>query len=339
VKLTPGTVEEAVMMDQATVLRGLVEGRHETPTFAGSQVRPPSTPPTIRPLKPLRAGTTSRCRTLAITSGKGGVGKSCLALNLAVALAKQGRKVCLLDANLGLGNIDLMCGLNGYWNLAHVVTGTRRLDEVVLQGPAGIHVVPGAGGLDELADCPSSVQDEVLGRLSELEAGHDHLLIDTGTGMHRGVRSFTAAAEQVLVITTPEPTAIADAYATIKSTCSLATAPQPLVLVNQAHDALAARDILHRIQETARSFLRREIHSAGFIPFDPVVPRSIVDRVPFVLAAPHAPASRSIEQLARRLVSDPEWTQDLPATETDSALASRVASFFARLKLGSRRGS
>lgn len=286
------------MPDQATILRGLVGERRDAAT------------PVVAPRVAMerRTSTPVACRTLAVTSGKGGVGKSSLALNLAIALAKIGRKVCLLDANPGLGNIDLMCGLNGYWNLSHVVSGARSVDEIVLAGPAGIHVVPGGAGLEELTHAPTDVQADLLEQLVALEAAHDDLLIDTGTGLAAGTRQFLTVAERVLVVTTPEPTAIADAYATIKSICGLSTTPELFVLVNMATDPAVARNVLHRIHETARSFLQRDIREAGYVPQDAAVPRSIHERRPFVATQPHAMATRAVEQLARRLLAaDSVW--------------------------------
>lgn len=274
------------MQDQAAILRGLMERRQDSAALEHT------TPP-------------SRARTVAVTSGKGGVGKSNIALNLAVALQNQSRRVCLLDANLGLGNIDLLCGLNGYWNLSHVLSGARTVAEVLLDGPAGIHVVPGASGLIDVADSSPAAQRDVLAQLDEMERCHDFLIIDTGSGIHRAVRQFVAAADHALVLTTPEPTSIADAYATIKA-LTAGSEIQPHVLVNQSDSAELAREIIARMQQTARTFLHAQVHSAGFIPRDPAVPSAVFRRVPFLLDNPRSPASRAIEQLARRVANFPE---------------------------------
>lgn len=272
------------MQDQAQILRGLMERRFEAPV-----VELPSHKP--------------RAHTVAITSGKGGVGKSNIALNLAIALQKSGHHVCLLDANLGLGNIDLLCGLNGYWNLAHVVTGARTLREITLQGPAGIQVIPGASGLADVADCPPAAQREILSQLEELEQSHDFLVIDTGTGIHRAVRQFVATADTILVVTTPEPTAIADAYATIKILTSGRDVSEPQLLVNQAMSVEQAREIILRVQQTARAFLHSTVGSAGNVPHDAAFAQAVVKRVPLLLDQPQSHAARAIELLARRVVN------------------------------------
>lgn len=269
------------MSDQAKVLRGLMERR----LVPEARVKP----------RQKRA-----IQTIAVTSGKGGVGKSNIALNLAIALARLDSSVCLLDANLGLGNIDLMCGLNGYWNLSHVVSGARTLKDIVLHGPERISVIPGASGLIDLADCPEAAQRDIIRQLEELEYQHDFLIIDTGTGIHRSVRQFIAPADIVLVMTTPEPTSIADAYATIKA-LSAGETGQLETLVNQVESAQQARAITARLQQTSKMFLHIDIESAGYIPHDLAVPRAVASRKPFMVVNPHSPAARAIQQLADRL--------------------------------------
>lgn len=269
------------MSDQATILRGLMERRQ-------ARTQPISPPSHV-----------ARAQTIAVTSGKGGVGKSNIALNLAIALARLDASVCLLDANMGLGNIDLLCGLNGYWNLSHVISGARTLSEIVLDGPAGVHVIPGASGLADMADCPASVQQDLLRQLEELEQAHDCLVIDTGTGIHRLVRQFVSAADIVLVVTTPEPTSIADAYATIKA-LSAKEPPRIEALVNRAESASQGRAVMERLQQTTRLFLHAELGAAGCVPDDPHVSIAVRQRQPFQVEAPDCPAAKALEQLARR---------------------------------------
>jgi flagellar biosynthesis protein FlhG len=273
------------MNDQAQLLRGLMEQRGE--------------PAATLPLP----GSRRRAHTVAVASGKGGAGKSNIALNLAIRLAQTDHKVCLLDANMGLGNLDLLCGLNGYWNLAHVISGARDLSEIMLSGPAQVHVIPGASGLIDVADCPPSAQREILAQLETIEYSHDFLIIDTGTGIHKTVRQFVSAADTILVLTTPEPTSIADAYAMIKALGNSRESARPMILVNQADSIEQARGIILRMQETARTFLHTTVDSAGSIPRDPQVPRAVHRRVPFVMESPHCPAAQGIEQLARRVIN------------------------------------
>lgn len=269
------------MTDQATALRGLVVERQP-----GSGA----------------AGTTERQRglTISVISGKGGVGKSTIALNIAIALKQAGHSVCVLDACFGLGHIDLLCGLNGYWNLSHVLTGARSLDEVILEGPIGVHIIPGASGLSELADCDETVRLQLLDQIQRLEHAHDFLIIDSSTGIHSPVRKLALAADRALLFTTPEPTAIADAYATLKIICETHAPPIDLV-VNQAKTAAQAKDIATRVQQTARMFAKCQVGYAGHIRHDEAVAESVAKQRPFVIAAPKSPAAIDCQLLAKQV--------------------------------------
>lgn len=240
-----------------------------------------------------------RARSIAVTSGKGGVGKSHLALNLAVALVERGKSVCLLDGNLGLGSLELLCGLNGYWNLSHVITGARQLREIVLEGPGGIRLIPGASGITDVADCPPSVHQQLLEQFDELDADYDFLIIDTGSGIHRLVRQFAACSDEVLVVTTPEPTAIADAYASIKA---VSTVPDLAwnVVVNQVESPDQAERIFERLEHTASSFLQTRVRWAGAVPWDQSVPDAVLRRRPYLLEQPASGASHATRQMAGR---------------------------------------
>lgn len=284
------------MTDQATLLRGLMTR--------------PSRDESGERRSPL-------ARSIAFASGKGGVGKSSLALNLGVALAQQGAKVCLVDAATGLGNLDLLSGLNGYWNLSHVITGARTLKDIQLAGPSGVTLVPGAIHLAETADCSLSVQQEIVEQLAQLEAKHDIMLVDTGAAAHRSVREFLLAAETVIVVTTPEPTSLADAYSTLKSLSSATDLDLELV-VNQAASSEQAKRIIDRIQETTRNFVHRTVTSSGFIPHDAAVSEAVFTQTPFVLGAPESPAAQAVVRLARRY-------------RNPSVIASHRHSFFAPL--------
>lgn len=240
-------------------------------------------------------------RSIAICSGKGGVGKSLFALNLAIALAKDGRKVCLLDANLGLGNLDLLCGLNGYWNLSHVLTGARQLNEIILDGPQGISILPGASGLIELTDLRSSGRDRLIQELARLEQQYDYFIIDNGAGISRNVQHFSGSADTVLLMTTMETTALADTYAALK-VYRAADLQDVRVVFNRA-DTKSAKTAIENMKKTAKQFLQCDVNVMGCIPEDPQMQQSVSSRTPLLLRTPESSAGVAITQLARILNS------------------------------------
>lgn len=274
------------MRDQASTLRNLIQ-RHsaEAPSVS------------VEP-----------ARIVAFTSGKGGVGKSNLALNLAVALAQSGARVCLLDANPGLSNIDVLCGLNGYWNFGHVLTGAKSLGEVILKGPAGINVVSGAVGLIELTSNERR-SAEVAEQIASLESAYDVLIVDAGNGLTEPAQRFACAADVTFLVTTTEPTAIADAYATLKAWQGrVATAPE--LLVNRAASATQAKQILDRFAQTVETFLRCASPSGCSVLEDLSVTDAVASRHPFVTRSPEGAAARDVRTLAKRLLAAAKPVRD-----------------------------
>lgn len=273
------------MRDQASTLRNLIQRRStDAPTSEseGAQI-------------------------VVFTSGKGGVGKSNLALNLAVAMAQAGSRVCLLDANPGSSNIDLLCGLNCYWNVGHVLTGAKSLGEVILKGPAGINIVSGASGLLEFA-----ASQDLARQFATLERAYEVLLIDTGNGLSESTRRFASVADLTFLVTTPEPTAIADAYATLKAWQGNVLA-MPEVLVNRAGSTAQARQILDRFSQTVEMFLRCPAPSGCWVAEDSAVALAVAARRPFVEAVPDGAATRDVRSIAKRLLAGarPVRTQTL----------------------------
>jgi len=258
-----------------------------------------------------------RASVIAITSGKGGVGKSNVAVNLAITLSAAGKTVVLLDADLGLANADVLCNIDLPHNLSAVIARKKQLHEVMVKGPGGFNLVGGASGLARMADLTDADRQRIVRALAELESRADIILIDTGAGISPNVLSFTRAADHVLVVTTPEPTAITDAYAVIKVLHKDATGPNPLeavggpgnaagerrisLFVNQVRAPGEGRVVYDRIAKVARQFLNVSLYDAGHLVADDCVPAAVRSRTPFVLASPSSRASHCITQLAMRL--------------------------------------
>jgi flagellar biosynthesis protein FlhG len=240
---------------------------------------------------------------IAVTSGKGGVGKSNIAVNLAIQFAAAGKRTVLLDADLGLANADVLCNIDLPFNLAHVISRKKTLGDVKVLAPGGFHLIGGASGLARMADLGDLDRRRLIDALAELERQTDIILIDTGAGISPSVLTFIRAADHVLVVTTPEPTAITDAYAVVKVLSREDPDRRLSLLVNQARSVAEARAVYDRIAKVARQFLGSSLMDAGYIAADEQVPLSVRRRVPFTLAAPRSPASRGVAQLAMRLES------------------------------------
>lgn len=244
---------------------------------------------------------TRRARTLAVCSGKGGVGKSNVCLNLAVLLSAAGSRVALIDADLGLANLDILMDLDVRTNLSHVIEGTRTLDDVLVELPSGVQFVPGACGLANLLDLSEFQHRRMVEELTRLEADNDVILIDCGAGIGKNVMRFATAADQVVVITSPEPTAMTDAYAVIKVLHQREYAGEMGVLVNMASGRSEARATYHRLADVVGRFLGSELEHVGYVLSDSKVTDAVRLRQPFVLAYPRCLASRCLAAVANRI--------------------------------------
>ncbi len=253
------------------------------------------------------AAQVQRATVFAVTSGKGGVGKSNVSVNLAIALAQAGKRVILIDADLGLANADVLCNIDVKSNLAHVVARQRELKDVMVDAPGGFKLICGASGLAKMADLSDFDRERLIRALGELETQCDIIIIDTGAGISPNVMSFTRAADHVLVVTTPEPTAITDAYAAIKVLVKAAEQEGSAhdrrisLLVNQTLSPQEGTHVYERVSKVARQFLGAVVFDAGFIPKDDAVTTAVRGRSPFVLSAPRSPATHGMIQLANRL--------------------------------------
>jgi flagellar biosynthesis protein FlhG len=262
-----------------------------------------------------REGTRSarpRCRSLAVVSGKGGVGKTTLVANLAIALHRHGRKVLVVDGDLGMADLDLHLGMIPRHTLHDIVLGERTAQEVLVRTPDGINLLPGASGVPEMADLDELRCERLLRSVSEVEEGMDLILFDTAPGIHRTTLHFARAADDILIVTTPEPTALTNAYACFRVLASKKLIGQPWIVVNQAESAREAKQTAERIRETARRFLTIEPRFLGWILDDATVSDAVRKQEPLLRSCPGSAAARCIELLAKNwmnsLMPDPEGT-------------------------------
>lgn len=244
----------------------------------------------------------SAAHALAVTSGKGGVGKTSTSVNLSIALASQGKEVILIDADLGLANCEVLMGLSSFYNLQHVAEGEKRMRDILVRGPGGIRIVPGSSGFAKVADLTAQARRNILEGLRDLAHNADFIVIDTMAGIGRNAVSFALAADEVLLVTTPEPSAIVDAYAMLKTLYGRREDAIVRLVVNQAGNANQAQAVANKLARVSQQYLSRNLSFLGHIPRDPHVGQAVMQSKPFVQAYPNAPATRCLQMIADRLV-------------------------------------
>ncbi len=249
----------------------------------------------------LRRANASATRTIAVTSGKGGVGKTQIAANLAVGLARRGLSVVLFDADLGLASLDLALGLSPEWDLRAVFEGDKRIDEILVEGPSGVKLLPACPGRYEMANLGPSERDAIANVVDEVARGFDVLVIDTGAGIGGNAVSFASSADDVLLVSTPDPTSVRDAYAMAKVLNRRRGIAQVHFVANQVASETEGAELHSCLQAIVRRFLTLELGYLGCVPSDDAVRQAVVAREPFLLRSPHSIAARATEALVRRL--------------------------------------
>jgi flagellar biosynthesis protein FlhG len=245
-------------------------------------------------------------RVIAISSGKGGVGKSSVVVNLALALDRLGKRVLIMDADLGLANIDILLGLAPKYNISHVLDGSKQLEDVLIQGPGRVRVMPASSGVQELTKLTDDQKLLFLEMLDGLETEIDILLIDTGAGISDTVVYFSLAAQEKIVIVTPEPTSLTDAYALIKVLYTRHEARHFKILANSVKDEAAGKAIFAKISKVADHFLDGlSLDYLGAIPYDPWVSKSVMQQKPLLELFPEASAAKAFVALANKLHKAP----------------------------------
>ncbi len=274
-------------------------------------------------LRLMVAQMTPSARTIAITSGKGGVGKTNIAVNLAMLLARRGRRVVLIDSDLALANVDVLLNLTPRWNLSHVISGARQLDEIITPGPGGMELVAGASGLMNMANLDEDERERLLEAIEEIEQRCDFVILDTGAGIGPNTVHIAAAADEVIVVATPEPTSVTDAYATVKVINTLSDSVRISLLVNMAMSRREATYVYGKITAVAQHFLGFRIGDAGYVLLDDHVGEAVRRRRPFVLQYPRCPASYCMAALTGRL------TSSKPGRAAKEGLLRRMVRMFA----------
>ncbi len=239
-------------------------------------------------------------RVIAVTSGKGGVGKSNVTVNLAVALAQNGERVMVMDADMGLANIDVLLGLSPGLNLSHVINGECSLEETIIEGPSGIRIVPASSGLASMSDLTPAQNAGVIRSFSELTEPVDTLLIDTAAGLSDSVISYTRAAREVIVVVCDEPASITDAYAMIKVLNRDFGVERFHVLANQAHGVRQGRELYNKLSRVSQKFLDVTLNFIGSVPYDDCLKKAVQKQKAVTEAYPRSPSSMAFKQIAKK---------------------------------------
>ncbi len=243
-------------------------------------------------------------RVISVTSGKGGVGKSNVVSNLAIALSAQGKKVLLIDADLGLGNLDVLLGLSPTYNLNHVMSGEKTVMEILIDGPAGIKIIPAGTGVQELTSLGQHEKLKLLDELDMLEEQFDIMIIDTEAGISENVTYFTVAAQEIFVVVTPEPTSITDAYALIKLLATRYSEHHFKVLVNMAKDSEDALEVFRKLANVAGRFLDISLDYLGCVVKDEKVVEAVKRQKAVTELFPDSDASACFATLAKRVIEN-----------------------------------
>lgn len=245
----------------------------------------------------------NRARVIAVTSGKGGVGKTSTSVNLGIALAAHDKRVVILDADLGLANVEVLLGLNSLYNLQHVIDGEKSIMEILVKGPGGIEIVPGSSGLAKMADLNASQRQNILNGLREIQDEADFIIIDTMAGIGQNVTSFVAAADEILLVTTPEPSALIDAYAMIKTVYARRDNAVFRLMINMVANQQQAFAVMTHLNRVVQQYLGKSLLYVGHIVRDPHVSQGVMQTHPFLLRFPDSPAAKCVEDLAVRLLN------------------------------------
>ena len=249
-------------------------------------------------------------RIIAITSGKGGVGKSSIAVNLGITLARYGRRVCILDADTGLANVNILLGLRPGKSLEHVLSGECPIEDIIMEGPHGLRVIPGASGISECVNLDPTRQRRLVNELARIEKDFDYLLLDTAAGISETTLDFLNAAQQVLLVITPEPTSLTDAFSLLK----LALRRHPVecqVVVNMAVNFNEARSVFQRFEGAIRKYLDVDVNFLGFIQRDESMRSAVTLQHPVALFPEGDPSGRPFQRLADALEERPAQQQSV----------------------------
>jgi len=272
-----------------------------------------------------------RMRVIAITSGKGGVGKTNIVINLALALSRKGRKIFLLDADMGLANVDVLLGLTPQYTLEHVMRGEKTIQEIIMTGPEGFRILPSGSGISELSEMTYEQQMLLFQELSKIDDEMDYLLIDTGAGISSNVMRFNASANEVIIIANAEPTSITDAYALMKLLAIKYHIRDFGLIANSVASAKEGKAVYDTLNQVCGEFLQVNLFFLGWVPFDTTLRKCVRHQQPLLTYAPTSPAAKNITAIANLIESRPIHSSMDSSENTAQSQSGKIRSFWDRL--------
>ncbi|MCM0650434.1 MinD/ParA family protein [Clostridium swellfunianum] len=242
-----------------------------------------------------------RARIITVTSGKGGVGKSNFVVNLAISLQQMGKKVLIFDADVGMGNDDVLMGFLPKYNVFDVIFNNKKIDDVIITGPSGVKLLPGGSGLSKVEELTNKQRESFIKQLEDLK-GFDYILMDTGAGINRSVLGFVACCEELIVLTTPEPTSLTDAYSLVKAISHFKIKSSAKVVINRAIDEKEATLTYNKFNNAVSNFLKLKLDYLGSIAEDRKLVQAVRNQQPFMVSFPNCDAARDVNKIASKLI-------------------------------------
>ncbi len=280
-------------MDQAGTLRSIV-GKRDKSEYGRHGKKDMKRERSVKQGEP-------HIQVIAVTSGKGGVGKTNVVANLGYALTRLNKRVLVLDADIGLANIDVLLGLSPRYNLQHVLSGEKSISEIIIPGPGGMKILPASSGIQELSDLSKDQKLCLLSALNSLHDETDVMLIDTSAGISANVMYFNLAAQEIMIVVSPEPTSITDAYAMMKVLSIKYSANHFRLLVNSVNSAEEAKEVFNNLSLVGQKFLNLSIDYWGYIEKDEHMVKAVRQQKALIELYPHSPASKCFSALAKKV--------------------------------------
>lgn len=269
------------MLDQAQKLRQLVEQQNKDSNEQRENI--------------------TRPKIITVTSGKGGVGKSNFVVNLSIALQKMGKKVLIFDADMGLGNDDVLMGFLPKFNVYDVIFGGKKIEEVVVEGPFGVKLLPGGTGVSKIEQMTDKQRDSFLAKLTCLE-DLDYIIMDTGAGVNRDVLGFISCCEELIVITTPEPTSLTDAYSLLKAVSHFKIRDNAKVIVNRTIESKEGEITFNKFNNAVSKFLNIDLQYLGYLSDDKKLVQAVRKQQPFLISYPNSDVAKDLNYIAGKII-------------------------------------